>query len=64
MMNYKGKEKKRLIEETVPEAWNKIITEPDSLFIDLLAETTERICGFKPDIDEITLFLKTLKAVF
>lgn len=61
---YKGKQKKRLIEETVPEAWNKIITEPDSLLIDLLAETTEKICGFKPDIDDITPFLKTYEGRF
>lgn len=61
---YKGKQKKRLIEETIPEAWNKIITEPDSLLIDLLSETTEKICGFKPEIDEITLFLKTYEGRF
>jgi hypothetical protein len=47
-----------LIEETIPEAWNKIITEPDSLLIDLLSETTEKICGFKPEIDETTRFFK------
>ena len=61
---YKGKQKKKLIEETIPEAWNKIITEPDSLLIDLLCETTEKTCGFKPEIDEITRFLKTYEGRF
>lgn len=61
---YKGKQKKKLIEETIPEAWNKIITEPDSLLIDLLSETTEKICGFKPETDETTRFLKNYEGRF
>lgn len=56
---YKGKQKKKMIEETIPEAWNKIITEPDSLLVDLLSETTENLCGFKPENDETLRFLKT-----
>jgi len=55
---YKGKQKKKLIDETIPEAWNKIVAEPDSLLIDLLSETTEKLCGFKPQNDEISRFLK------
>jgi len=47
-----------VLEETLPEAWNKLISEPDSLLIDLLAETTEKISGFKPDVNEATRFLK------
>jgi hypothetical protein len=53
-----------MIEETLPEAWNKIITEPDSLLVDLLSETTEKICGFKPETNEATQFLKTHKDRF
>lgn len=56
---YKGKVKKKVIEETLPEAWNKIITEPDSLLMEILSETTEKICGFKPESDETARFLKT-----
>lgn len=56
---YKGKQKKKMIEETIPEAWNKIITEPDSLLVDLLSETTEKLCGFKPENNETLHFLKT-----
>jgi hypothetical protein len=61
---YKGKLKKKVIEETLPEAWNKIITEPESLLIDLLSETTEKLCGFKPDTDETNRFLKTYEGRF
>jgi len=61
---YKGKLKKKAIEETLPEAWNKIITEPDPLLIDLLSETTEKLCGFKPTNDETTQFLKNYEGRF
>jgi predicted type IV restriction endonuclease len=61
---YKGKLKKTVIEETLPEAWNKIITEPDSLLIDLLSETTEKLCGFKPENEETTQFLKIYEGRF
>lgn len=61
---YKGKQKKKRIEETIPEAWNKIVTEPDSLLVDLLSETTEKLCGFKPENDEVSRFLKTYQDRF
>lgn len=61
---YKDKHKKQKIEENLPEAWNKIISEPDGLLIDLLAETTANICGFKPDIAVIKQFIESRKNVF
>ncbi|MBM4322458.1 MAG: hypothetical protein FJ115_02770 [Deltaproteobacteria bacterium] len=61
---YKGKQKKKMIEETIPEAWNKIITDPDSLLVDLLSETTEKFCGFKPEDNETLRFLKTYEDRF
>ena len=36
------------IRDTLPEAWNKIISAPDELLIDLIAEHTEKLCGYKP----------------
>jgi hypothetical protein len=56
---YTGKQKKKAVEETLPEAWNKIITEPDALLVELLAETTEKLCGFKPEGDEVLKFLNS-----
>ena len=61
---YKGRLKKKVIEETLPEAWNKLMSEPDSLLLDLLAETTEKLSGFKPDINEATRFLKHYESHF
>ncbi len=54
---YKGKIKRSTIKESLPEAWNKIVSEPESLMVEFLAETTERICGYKPSFDETEKFL-------
>ncbi|MFQ5862015.1 MAG: winged helix-turn-helix domain-containing protein [Candidatus Brocadiales bacterium] len=61
---YKGKLKKKAIEETLPEAWNKLISEPHSLLLDLLSETTEKLCGFKPEVEGVTRFLKHYEGKF
>lgn len=52
----------RKIEDSLPEAWNKIITGPDSLLVDLIAETSEGLCGYKPDKEVVQDFLRTHQA--
>ncbi len=54
---YKSKQKQNLIKETLPKAWEKIITEPDELLVELLADTTEKLCGYKPDNETVEQFL-------
>lgn len=54
---YNGKQKQYLIEETLPKAWKKITTEPDELLVELLAEETEKLCGYKPDNEKVEEFL-------
>jgi hypothetical protein len=62
---YKGRQRKQAIGNNLPEAWNKIITEPDTSLINLIAETTEKLCGFKPVNEEVKMFLKNHKpAIF
>lgn len=61
---YKGKLKKKALEETLPEAWNKLISEPDLSLRDLLSETTEKLCGFKPEDNEVARFLKLYENQF
>ena len=55
---FKGKVRKDAIRDTLPDAWNKIVCEPDSLLAELLAETTEKLCGFKPDEVEAAEFIR------
>ena len=52
----------KIIKERLPEAWNKVIknaVSPDSLLVDLLAETAEEVCGFKLENDEILGFIRS-----
>jgi hypothetical protein len=61
---HKGKLKKRAIEDAIPEAWNRIIGEPDPALVELIAERTERVCSFKPEIPEVSRFLKSYEGQF
>ena len=52
----------KIVKERLPEAWNKVIknaVSPDSLLVDLLAETAEEVCGFKLESDEILRFIRS-----
>jgi len=53
-----GKRREEIIEETIPDAWNKIISDADSLLVDLIAELTEKLSGFKPTTDKVKKFLE------
>ena len=47
----------KLVEETLPEAWIKILTEPPDALVDLLIETTKKICGYAAERDAVIKFL-------
>ena len=49
--------KKHQIAETLPEAWNRLVSEPDSLIVKLLAEKTGKLCGREPDKNSVEQFL-------
>ena len=56
----KSSQREKIIKESLPEAWNKVIknaVSPDSLLVGLLAETAEEVCGFKLESDEILGFI-------
>jgi len=56
---FKSTQKKRVLKETLPKAWEKIVSEPDDSFVNLMIETTERLSGFRPEIEDIEKFLKS-----
>jgi len=61
---HEDKMKERAIQEALPEAWNRIIEEPDPLLIDLLSERTERISSYKPELTEVIKFLMNHQTQF
>ena len=57
--DYQNVARDREIEATFPKAWRSLLDEQDSLLLDLLAEKVESLCGYKPDPDACSRFLKT-----
>ncbi len=45
------------VEEALPEAWRQILSAPHELLVDLLCDTTEKICGFRPEKKRAAQFL-------
>lgn len=43
--------------KAIVEAWTQIIETPDEILVDLISETAERICGFKPEPKMVERFL-------
>jgi len=54
---YKSQQKRKILEEALPKAWNMIVSEPDELLVDLINETAEKISGYKADSEMIKRFL-------
>jgi len=58
---YKSRKNITMFKETMPKAWNKIIETPDDLLVDLITDTTEKLCGFKEDNELVRHFLSEYK---
>ena len=43
--------------KAIVQAWKQIVEAPDEILVDLISETTERICGFKPELELVEQFL-------
>ena len=56
--DYRNVARKRIIEINLPKAWEALLKEQDSLLLELLSEKVEDICGYKPDLDTCSNFLK------
>jgi len=56
---FKSKQKEYLVRDTLPKAWNKLISEPDELLIELIADATEKLCGYKPDNSVVEHFISS-----
>jgi len=59
---YRSQQKKSIFRDAIPKAWHKIVTDPDDLLVELLVEVTEKLSGFRPEIEDIEKFLKNIVA--
>lgn len=56
--DYQNVARVRVIEAILPNAWEGLLKDQDSLLLDLLAEKVEDLCGYKPDLDVCGQFLE------
>lgn len=59
---YHDKRKSVIIKNALPQAFDKIIYEPNEFFVDLLIEKTEEISGHRPEAKIVEQFLKEKKS--
>lgn len=59
--DYRDAARIRLIHNALPTAWNRLLREPDEILLELLADTTEDICGYKPSLDDCAQFITSAK---
>ena len=52
-----SQQRAEIIGRAIAAAWTQIVETPDELLVDLISETTERICGFKPEPELVEQFL-------
>lgn len=52
-------QREKILKERLPEAWNSVIKEPHKLLVDILIETVEEVCNFKPTNSEILGFIRS-----
>ena len=52
-----SQQRAEITRKAIVEAWNQIVDTPDEGLVDLVSETTERICGFKPEPESVKQFL-------
>lgn len=46
----------------LPRAWAELLTQPEELVLDAVADKAEAMCGYKPDANAVLAYLRTLKA--
>lgn len=59
---YRGRQKRNILRHALPKAWYKILNDPDDLLVELLIETTEKLSGFRPEIEDVEKFIINIQA--
>jgi len=59
---YRGRQKIDILRDALPKAWHKILNDPDDLLVELLVETTEKLSGFRPEIEDVEKFIVKIQS--
>ncbi len=58
--DYQNVSRQQQIEISLPEAWKKLVEEADEFLLEVVAEKTESLCGYKPTGEQVLNFLSCL----
>jgi hypothetical protein len=53
-----SREKENLVQRTMPKAWEQLFSEPDDVLLERLAEKTESMCGYRPELETLANFVR------
>ena len=53
------KKQQKLAADFLPEAWNHVLTQPNKIFIELLGDQAEKLCGNKLNAETVEKFINT-----
>lgn len=54
----RSREKNKLIQTAIPDAWKQLLEEPDELLLEIFADKVESICGHNPDLEILTEYIQ------
>jgi predicted type IV restriction endonuclease len=57
--DYRDVNRERQVRDALPRAWGELITDPDELIVELLAEKVEDLCGYRPTLEACALFIRS-----
>jgi len=57
--DYRDVNRERQVRDALPRAWSELLTEPDELLVELLAERVEDLCGYRPTLEACSLFIRS-----
>ena len=55
--DYQDLSRIREMEKALPKAWTQLVQENDEILLELVADKVENLCGYKPNLDSVALFL-------
>lgn len=55
--DYDDLHKGRIVRDALPRAWRQLLVEPDEMIVELVADRTATLCGFRPSPDAVAAFL-------
>jgi predicted type IV restriction endonuclease len=56
--DYQDVARQRTIQATLPNAFKKLVEDEEELLLELIADQVENLCGYKPDLDTVSDYLR------